>query len=543
MKKLFNKFLHSACTIVLALAVSSCAGTAIKTAVAPVSVGIDAAKTLRTLPGEIFGQNIAVWEGTADGKDPDYNEAVKAMQPGVIRFPGGGYGDMVDWENIKSCGYSWIPITMEKGIDFANATGASLQLIVNYAGFWCDKEQGHEAAVKKAADWVKYMNVTKGGAHYVKYWEIGNETFGSGEKGFWSDDEEGGDLYGKNFVDFYNAMKKIDPKIQIGAQCQYDHENFTIGALKALKNRKCTPDFFITHIYPVWMGERESIKAPDWDKTLFAASQVVDARIMDNVYVAVSATAKQDEMVSKYFGKKYAGKIPYWCTEFRSVLEYKYDDYVDAVFCSQFILEMGRLGWGGANIWDLKNGYDRKKGEDFGLLRTGVNADIADDNPKNSPRPTYYMYPYLSKIFGKELVECSYPEYTPNAVAGKYPENWVISEKAGNRVRAWASKDTSGNLTVFLVNNDPNNNAAAGLSISGFTAGIKGKSWTFEPSGNTFYGKDFPIMQKMHIKINGAEDPAISSLPGEGTDIITGNTFEVKLPAGAMMLIKIPAAK
>jgi hypothetical protein len=543
MKKNVRKFFYFVLAAVLSFAVMSCAGAAIKTTSAPVAVSIDAAKTVHPISPEIFGQNIAVWEGTADGKDGAYNEAVRAMQPGVIRFPGGSYSDIVDWENMASCKFSWVPITMQKGIDFANACGAQLQIIVNYAGNWCDKDQGHEAAVKKAADWVKYMNVTNGGAHYVKYWEIGNEQFGSGEKGFWSDDEEGGDLYGKNFVDFYNAMKKVDPKIQIGAQCQYDHVKFTIGALRAFAKKKCIPDFMITHIYPIWMGERAVEKAPNWDKTLYGASPVLDARIMDNVHVAVSATTIQDGLLGQYLGKQYAGKIPYWCTEFRSVLEYKYDDYVDALFCSQFILEMARLGWGGANIWDLKNGYDKKKMEDFGLLRTGVNADVADDNPKDSARPTYYIYPYLSRIFGKQLVECNYPEYTPNAVPGKYPENWVISEKAGNRIRAWASKDAEGNLTVFLVNNDWKNNAQADLAIAGFTAGIKGKSWTFEPSGSTWYGKDEPLMQRMHIKINGVEDPAIASLPGDGMDVVTGNTFSVKMPAGSMMLVKIPAVK
>jgi alpha-L-arabinofuranosidase len=543
MKKIIIRYSYLIPVLVLSCVFASCAGIAVKSTSAPVAVSIDAAKAVRTIQPEIFGQNIAVWEGTADGKDAAYNEAVKAMSPSVIRFPGGGYADLVDWENINSCGYSWVPITTRKGIDFANACGAKLQIEVNYSGFWCDKENGHDAAVKKAADWVRYMNVTGGGAHKVKYWEIGNEQFVSGEKGFWSDDEEGGDKYGTEFVDFYNAMKKVDPDIKIGAQCQYDHVPFTTGVLKALKKKNCIPDFLITHIYPIWVPDRDAEKAPNWDRSLYAANDVLDGRIMDSVYHAVSATAVQDGLVSRYLGKKYAGKIPYMCTEFRSVQSYKFDEYVDAMFCSQFILELGRLGWNGANLWDLKNGYSRKTSDDFGLLRTGVNADMADDNPKDSPRPTYYVYPYLSNIFGKDLVECKFPEYTPNAVPGRAPYNWKLSDASGSRVRAWASKDAAGDLTVFLVNNDRDNNAQADINIAGFNAGAKGKSWTFEAAGKTYYGKEEPMMQRMHIKINGIEDPAVSSLPGEGFDIATGSNFTVKMPAGSMILIKIPATK
>ena len=293
----------------MVLAFSSCAGTRTLSTAAPSAIAIDASKDLKAINPEIFGQNIAVWEGTADGNDEAYNAAVRAIQPSVIRFPGGGYADLVNWENIPQGKLSWVPINMDKGIAFAKACNSTLQIIVNFAGYWDDADHGHEAAVKKAADWVKYMNVANGGKHYVKYWEVGNEQFVSGEKGFWSDDEEGGDKYGAEFVDFYKAMKKADPKIMIGAQCQFDHADFTRGVLKALKKKGCVPDFFITHVYPIWMAERDAAKAPSWDKTLYGASPVLDARIMDNAYVAVSATAVQDSLVSQFLGKKYAGTV------------------------------------------------------------------------------------------------------------------------------------------------------------------------------------------------------------------------------------------
>ncbi|MCE5301383.1 MAG: hypothetical protein LLG37_11010 [Spirochaetia bacterium] len=539
-KSIFRNILYIFTASAIVLSLSACAGTTYKDA-AVTDIKIDASKVTSRINPEIFGQNMAVWEGTADGKDEEYNAAVKAMNASVLRFPGGGYADMVDWENIPRCNFSWVPINMQEGIEFAKASNVQLQLIVNYAGNWCDKDHGHDAAVKKAVDWVKYMNVTKGGAHYVKYWEIGNEQFGSGEKGYWSDDEEGGDKYGRDFVDFYKAMKKVDPKIHIGAQCQFDHIPWSVGALKAIKKGGVTPDFLIVHVYPIWMADRD--KGQDWDKTLYASNPVIDGRLLDAAgYQAVSVTAITNDLVEKYLGKSYVGKLPIWCTEFRSVLEFKYDEFVDTMFCSQFLMEMGRLGWGGANIWDLKNGYDKKKGQDYGLLRTGANADVEDDNPKNSPRPTYYIYPYLSNVFGRDMVECNYPEYINNAAPGKYPINWVLSGREGNKVRVWASKDKEGNLTILLANNSTDSNSISNLGITGFDAAKEGKMWLFEAAGNTYSGESEPIAQRMHIKINGEQDPAIASLPGDGKAIKTGNLFEVKMPPVSLALIKIPAA-
>lgn len=501
------------------------------------SITINAAMSVTAMPVNLFGQNINVYESTADGTDTDFDAAVKATGAPLMRFPGGGYGDMVDWQTMTSCSNSWLPITKEKGISFANACNTQLQCIVNYAGYWCGAYQGHAAAVTKAADWVRYMNITNGGAHRVDYWEVGNETFGSGEQGFTSDDVAGGTTYGTNFIDFYNAMKAVDPTIKVGMQCQFDHGNFSRGALAAVKG-KVVPDFFIAHAYPIWMESRTT--GESWDTTLYASNPVIDGRIMDNVNLAVSCTAQMNSLVSTYFGSSYVGKIPYWMTEFRSVTNYKYDEFVDTMFCAQFLLELGRLGWGGANIWDIKNGYTMSTGEDFGLLRSGANSGYSDDLPKNGPRPTYYIYPYLSQVFGKNMVSCSYPSYVSITAAGSYPQDYILNTTTGNKVRAWASKDTSGNLTIFIANNDWNNTATVTLNISNFTAGTAGQSWTFQGAGTTYAGGTTPLVQRLHISINGTTDPAISSLPGTGTSVTTGSSFSVTMPLASMMLIKVP---
>lgn len=487
-----------------------------KPAGATAVITVDAAKNLKKLQTELFGQNVNVYENSGHGQDEDYNAAVRAMGTNLMRFPGGGYSEFTDWENYASGTHSWLPIDLEKGIEFARKTGCQLQICVNMDGVWGDKKHDLKESVDKAARWVKHMNV-KPKALYCKWWEVGNENFKMMD-------------YGERFVEYYKAMKKVDPSIKIGAQVQFDHQEFSIKALQAIRKGGVVPDFFIVHAYPIWfpVPGRELKNAPDWDKNLYAANPFQDFRLLDFAgSYPPDYKQKLDKLVSENLGPQYVDKIPYWMTEYRSVLEYKYVEYVDTLFCAQFILEMGRLGWQGANLWALKNGFATKTNVDFGLLRTGQNGGYAEDNPANSPRPTYYVFPYLSKVFGRQLVQCDYPKYAP------------VTE-AGNKVRAWASKDEKGNLTVLVVNNDPENKATATVNVAGFAGETQGRRWTFESAGTTLEQTDTPILQRRDIQINGVRRPTIASLPGAGETIAVGPSFKVELPVASMVLVMVP---
>lgn len=481
-------------------------------------VSVNATKVIRTIPTELFGQNVNVYEGSGDGNDPVYNAAVTSMGTNLMRFPGGGYGELTDWENYKSGKMSWLPIDMAKGIAFAKATNCKLQIIVNTDGNWGDTIHTRQECLDKAARWVKYMNV-KPRALYTKYWEVGNENFK--DKGY---------EYAEKYIQFTKAMKAVDPTIKTGCQIQYDHPEWTVDILKTLKKAGVRPDFWIVHTYPIWfpVPGRKASDAPSWDKKLYATNPYEDTRLLDlGVSFPEEANEKLENQIANNYDPKAVGKIPIFVTEFRSVLEYKYDEMVDTLFCAQYLLTIGQMGYSGANIWALKNGFSKDTGCDYGLLRTGVNADFPDDNPKSTPRPTYYIYPFLSRVFGRDMVKCKAPAYAP-------------MESEGNKLRAWASKDKEGNLTVFLVNNNPLSPVDANVRVAGFPSGTAGRSWTFEPVGKTLDGEDEPVLQRRDLSINGVTRPDPTTLPGEGKPVAVGNTFKVQIPPVSMMLVKIP---
>jgi len=119
----------------------------------------------------------------------------------------------------------------------------------------------------EAAAWVQESNVTN---HYgFKYWEIGNECYGS-----WETDTNtvarDPYTYAQRFQQYYTQMKAIDPTIKIGAvavpgEDSYanntnhpvvnpvtgvTHNGWTPVMLTTLKGLGVIPDFLIYHRYP-----------------------------------------------------------------------------------------------------------------------------------------------------------------------------------------------------------------------------------------------------------------------------------------------------
>jgi hypothetical protein len=94
----------------------------------------------------------------------------------------------------------------------------TLQPIVNFPGIWYGIQHTHQEAVAAAVAWVADQSAR---TPMAQYWEIGNETVGPWEAGYF----EGisGTYYGDYFADFYLGMKAVNPGIKIGANVEPYH--------------------------------------------------------------------------------------------------------------------------------------------------------------------------------------------------------------------------------------------------------------------------------------------------------------------------------
>jgi alpha-N-arabinofuranosidase len=180
--------------------------------------------------GHLWLDQVSLLPGNSvDGVRADVFEKVKALKPAFVRWPGGNVAQDYHWrwgvgprdERTTWVNLSWKnePEPSDFGTDeyiqFCRNLGAEPAITVNV--------EGRGATVEEAAAWVEYCNggpTTKYGAmraanghpapYNVRYWEIGNEIWGSWVRGH-SDAE----TYARNYNRYAEAMRAVDPTIKL----------------------------------------------------------------------------------------------------------------------------------------------------------------------------------------------------------------------------------------------------------------------------------------------------------------------------------------
>lgn len=443
------------------------------------SINVNAGSVNYTIPDTFYGCNLAAWTGNEDGKDLLKNEITKSTNRKLFRWPGGSWGDAYIWDDMEVGGNSWI-ISYTECLNFLDKVGGTMQPIVNCGGVWNGVQHTNEEAVAKAVAWVKDMNITR--KLGVKYWEIGNELYGSWEEGYTNGKE-----YAKRYCNFYKAMKAVDPTIKCGAvavETEDGWSNWTPSMLAEFKAQGITPDFLIIHFYPSINNQ--------------AVNAANDAACLKSVDSVKGITSNLNSMISKYMGSAYVGKIEYAMTEFNAMPAEHL--YIDAMFDSQMLLECAKNKWIIANPWMedawYRNGY---------------------------VTPTYYIFPFLQNKFGRQMVNAT---------------------SSNSMVRSYAAKDSDGNLTMYIVNNSPTDKTTANIAVSGFTPAASGEKWVIEPV-RTGLDNQIPnstVNQEWDdVKINNVVHPDVRLLDEQVAPAVisTGNSFTVNLPASSMVFLKL----
>jgi alpha-L-arabinofuranosidase len=447
---------------------------------ADTAVTIDAGTVVYTIPDTLYGCNLVAWSGNQDGNDLLLNEFMQASNRKFYRWPGGSWGDSHIWDDMEEGGASTWIISYTECLNFLSKIGGTMQPIVNCGGVWDGTQHTNAEAVNKAVAWVTDMNVTR--KLGIKYWEIGNEMGGSWEAGYCATGTE----YAQRYCNFFKGMKAVDPTIKCGADsdpCEDCDNSWMDLMFTECKNQGVTPDFLIIHTYPTI------------NQTVSSTNDAVCLSAVDNIK---TYTDNLNAMVTKYFGASSVGKIEYALTEFSATPADHL--YLDAMYNSQVILECARNKWTVANPWAedvwYRNGY---------------------------VTPTFYIFPFLQYKFGRQMVTAA----TNNSL-----------------VRAYAAKDSAGNLTVFIVNNSPTDGTTATISVSGFTPAGTGEEWLIEPV-RTGLDSQIPdstqLQEKDDVKINGVvhPDPRIIDTQAWSNFIATGTSFSVTLAASDMAFIRI----
>jgi len=204
-----------------------------------VNITVYPGDTLRRVLRTIFGNNLPAWR-----KDLLGNTVVAPhigrLNIRTMRIPGGNWSNTWLWDGINHWdgsnqdGYSgtfkayddtknyldvinsgpaknW-PLTTDELLQICSDWGVEPQICVNYAlARYIDAPDAVQQAAHYAAEWVRYVR-SKGVR--VRYWEIGNEHYGSWEAGYVVEgDTLTGTEYGADACVFVDSMKAADPEI------------------------------------------------------------------------------------------------------------------------------------------------------------------------------------------------------------------------------------------------------------------------------------------------------------------------------------------
>ncbi|MEV6348323.1 cellulose binding domain-containing protein [Actinoplanes sp. NPDC051851] len=418
-------------TVVAVAAVTGIAAVALPAeAATTAAVTVNAEQDLATFPATGIGMNVAVYAGAMNG--PDIPGLLKNAGVGLVRYPGGGYGDGYHWETHTVEGGYVAPNTdFDTFMGTVRSAGAQPIIIANYGS----------GTPEEAAGWVRYANVTKG--YGAKYWEIGNEVYGNGLYGAtWETDKHDSKTattYATNLLSYATAMKAVDPTIKIGAVLTtpgswpdgivgtgdtMDWNNTVMSiAGKSI-------DFVVVHHYPYATSQAELLSRPQTE------------------IPGMASTLKS--LINQYAGGRDVGIA---VTE-ASSLYYK-NTSPSGLFAPDEYLTWLENGAFTLDWWNLHNGTDCSKittvegatdYDDGGMLSSGASCEP----PLNTPFAPYYGTQMITKL----------------AAAG---DTLVSAASSSALVTAHAARRPNGDVSVMLINKDPANDATVNLSYAGFT--------------------------------------------------------------------------
>jgi hypothetical protein len=473
---------------------------------ATVHVGVNATQTVRTVDARLFGLNTAAWDGYLDTTNTI--SILTNMDNQALRWPGGSWGDIYFMTNEPQ---GWGSRTTNF-IHVATNTQAQVYFIVNYGS----------GTTNQAAAWVRFCNVTNQCS--FKYWEVGNENFGSWEEDIntnlaYFGQEVAHDpwTYAMRFKDYYSAMKAADPTIKIGAVAVPDEVSYannsnhpainpvtgmtnygwTAVMLNTMRTNGATPDFLIEHKYAPDDGDTYNLL---WTKTW-----------------AGDATSLR-QIVNDYLGSAIATNIELVDTEFGPEGDKQWISLVGGLFAADAIGQILQTEFNALLWWDLRNGQAVVTNSDnalYGWRTNSAGSVITDEGCVNGnvmpPNANCYPSFYCLKLMqyfarGGDTVVTVTNDYQ---LFGTY-----------------AVRRTNGSLTMLVVNKSSYAALNAAISLAGYVPG----------SNATVYSYGIPQDDAARTGV-GSPDIAQTNFPSAGTNF--NCTFP---PYSATVLVLAPAA-
>ena len=412
-----------------------------------VSINVDASQIRRTVDNRLFGLNCGAWESSFTS--PDNPVLLKEIDNKILRFPGGSLSDVYHWltnQTVENGQTATQPLSFDVFAQAALQVGNQGVITVNYGS----------GTPEEAANWVQYSNKTKG--YGLKYWEIGNESYGTWE---YDTNSRSHDpyTYAMKAKQYITQMKAVDPTIKVGIVVTTDedsysnnytdhpaknprtgqtHHGWTSVMLSTLKNLGVTPDFVSYHKYINGPGQED------------------DATLLQSTRSWTVDIANIRTMLSDYLGTD-GTKVEIMATEHNSVWDTptgkQMTSLVNGLFLADSIGQTLQTELSGL-VWWLMRSTPETNGNNspslYGWRQYGGYGMISQQNTGYERYPTFYISKLLSKFTrgGDKVV--------------KVTSNYAL-------VSAYAVKRTNGMMALLIINKSPTDTFNTNISLSGYS--------------------------------------------------------------------------
>jgi len=459
--------LLSAGTLVAAMAMAAGAAPAGAQTLTD-SVTVDATAGLGSIPSNAIGLNTEVYDSYMN--DAPIPGLLKAAGIDALRYPGGSYSDIYNWEtNVAEGGYDAPDTDFSDFMATAQSAGTQPIITVNYG-------TGTPAL---AAAWVTDADVTNN--YGIDYWEVGNEVFGNGTYGAdWEADSHcdstlngspvtigsepnqtydcGPTQYAENVLTYMSAMKAADPNIHVCA---------------VLTTPEYWPDGVTNSEYPdPWNQTVLSILGSQTDCVIvhYYPGGSSAASMLTSPQAIPAMMSTLDSEITSYAGVSPSG-VKVLVTETNSLVDQ--DTMPTALFAPDTYMTWLENGATNVDWWDEQNGPETISTVDGatdygdgGLFSSGTSSDGVTEPPVDTPFEPYYGIEMLTKL-------------------GSPGDEMVTSRSSNALVRVHAVRRVDGSLDVLIDNEDPSNAYTVSLTTDSFTASGSPTVYTLANNGTS----------------------------------------------------------
>jgi alpha-L-arabinofuranosidase len=463
---------------------------------------VNASQPIRTADARWFGLNATIWDNDFD--TPQTIALLTNMGIRALRFPGGSTSDDYHWlyNRQDEDDWSWetslasyiqvitniggeTMITLNYGTGTSNEAAAwvayvnasttnTLSLGVDANGFnW--GTAGSWAALRAAAplptdDGSNFLRISRTAPLGFKYWEIGNEEYGS-----WETDSNNVPhdpyTYAERASGYIALIKAVDPEVKIGVVAVpgtnsfINNENhpatdpvtgqvnygWTPVLLATLKGLGVTPDFAIYHNYPYNPGGES-------DAGLLGCSGPPSGW--------ASAASSLRQMITDYMGPN-GTNTELVCTENNSVSSSpgkQSVSLVNGLYKMDSVAQLMQTEFNGLFWWALRNGQETDGNMSTNLYGWRLYGDYGVVNIADYTDPNLYPTYYTTELI-RDFVQTG---DTVMTAASPY-----------SLLSTYAVLRQNGSLTVLTINKDPVNTLTGDVSVTGFNPASNGVVYSY----------------------------------------------------------------